>query len=223
MDDEEEEEEEEEEERKSVIRDVSWLLLEHNNPLKKVLANGEGGAVRMALTAAREAGLETGGMVKKGFCDKGLEHTRFALMYGLKEGESSSIFYATIQNIDDSDAVLAFRVFNEEYENLENEIGYAMTKEWKNVFSSERELPNPTFKPVLIISIPLTRDFQEGDVNKMSFKQKKEWDVQALRIYKFLYKNKVKVLTILGHVHNEHDKKWETRVFNFMRHVIPGI
>ena len=71
--------------------------------LEKVISGGQTGVDIAALKAARDAGLNTGGWIPKGFLtENGPDVSRMA--FGLVETESTSYVPRTEQNVIDSDA-----------------------------------------------------------------------------------------------------------------------
>lgn len=77
-------------------------------PLERVISGGQTGADRAALIAARNAGIATGGWMRRGFLAHDGTHPEFAERYGIRETESDHYPNRTAMNVKESDATLRF-------------------------------------------------------------------------------------------------------------------
>lgn len=76
--------------------------------LKKIISGGQTGADQAGILAGHKAGLETGGMMPKGFRTLDGPNPEFARLYGLIGSISSDYPSRTIYNVVNSDATIRF-------------------------------------------------------------------------------------------------------------------
>lgn len=78
-------------------------------PVIKIISGGQTGVDQIALRAARDAGMPTGGVAPKGYRTEGeQDDTDLLKGYGLKESSAGNYKVRTLQNIKDSDGTLLF-------------------------------------------------------------------------------------------------------------------
>lgn len=75
----------------------------------KVVSAGQVGAEALALEAAKELGIPTGGWAPRGFLTAGGLRPELAELFGLRELESPGYRAALVRNVADCDAVLIVR------------------------------------------------------------------------------------------------------------------
>lgn len=78
--------------------------------LRKIISGGQTGADRAGLKVAKALGLESGGMMPKGFLAQDGNHPEFAKLYGMKEHTSATYPPRTFINAQNSDATVRFAV-----------------------------------------------------------------------------------------------------------------
>ena len=76
--------------------------------LERVISGGQTGADRAALSAAKAAGIATGGWMPKGFRAHDGPRPEFAELYGVHEHASTRYPPRTALNVKESDATLRF-------------------------------------------------------------------------------------------------------------------
>jgi hypothetical protein len=76
--------------------------------LRKIISGGQTGADQGALAAARELGLETGGLMPRDFLTEDGPQPEIARLYGLDQSSSASYTTRTRHNIMASDGTLIF-------------------------------------------------------------------------------------------------------------------
>lgn len=149
--------------------------------LKKIISGGQTGADRAGLEAAKELGLETGGTAPPNFFTTKGKDPMLGSVFGLKQMKSTGVLARdlterTKKNVDDSDATIAFRLY--ESPGTDKTIGYCKTGRWTSKTDSLT-----LHRPVLIIT---------------SLSEKKKGR-NIERIQKFIKKNNVKILNVAGH------------------------
>lgn len=76
--------------------------------IKKIISGGQNGSDLAGLKAAKELGLETGGMMPKGFRTLDGPRKDYADLYGIEEHKSWSYVPRTASNVKNGDATIRF-------------------------------------------------------------------------------------------------------------------
>lgn len=76
--------------------------------LKRIVSGGQTGADQAGWRAAREAGLETGGWMPRGFLTEAGPKPEFAELYGAVESSAEAYVDRTRANVRDSDGTIWF-------------------------------------------------------------------------------------------------------------------
>lgn len=158
-------------------------------PLKKIISGGQTGADRGALEAGYELGFETGGTAPLNYYTSKGKSPELGYKFHLKELElkatQSKISYEkmyiqrSMKNIDDSDATIAFRLYDSA--GTDKSIGYCLTKKWEKV-NSKVHIFKP-YRPILIIT-DISLENTQSNTNKM---------------LSFLFEHNVRTLNVCGH------------------------
>lgn len=77
-------------------------------PLVKIISGGQRGADLAGVIAAKEAGIEYGGTMPKGFKNESGLNPDFAAKYNMEEHSSEKYPPRTYKNVKDSDATIRF-------------------------------------------------------------------------------------------------------------------
>lgn len=145
-------------------------------PLKKVISGGQTGVDQAALKGAKRAGLETGGVMPKGFKTEVGPQPNLANKFNLKESKSKSYVKRTKMNVDKADGVLAF--LKTASGGTSRTIRYAKTKKWESPIMPKENKQNG-YRPVYVVD--------DTDNIKISL------------IEKFIINNEIKILNVAGH------------------------
>lgn len=160
--------------------------------LELVISGGQTGADQAALFAAKECHIKTGGTAPKGYIT--LDGAAPWLKeYNLKESSSRNYVTRSIDNVDQSDATLAFR--NRSSLGTDKTIGYALTKKWQIVDLNKVE---SSYKPIYIVKDVLSDD-------------------EVKHVIDFIRKHNVRVLNVCGHREvDKISKTWTLNVKSFL-------
>lgn len=164
----------------------------------KVISGGQTGADRVALEVAQHCGFPTGGVAPPNFQFTDGPRPDIGKRYGMEEmipdGEqplTQSLVLRSMHNVDDSDAVVAFRF--ESSIGTDRTIAYSVSHKWMKLSDSMlmREV-EAHYRPCLVIG---------GDDDDEFCEQ------SAARIVAFLQTHRPGVLNVCGSRVTKHDER----------------
>jgi len=169
--------------------------------LERVISGGQCGADQAALRAARQVGIETGGIAPPGWATSEGPQQELLMGYGLKEGEgqgAAGYVMRSKQNVDDAEATLVFRA--QASAGSDKTIEYCLSGRWKTptfALGQADAVQNALgHRPVIIVQ-HLTPAAQEA-------------------VCSFLREHQVRILNVAGHRAVEGVPGWAAAVEVFL-------